>query len=110
MIVWRGRGIAVALIAFGSLILVELFTRSRFVEKDFYQNHGWPKLVGFWMAAALVYALRSWLGGGQEAVSIEPRTGKETRLSSKNSLFHISVRYWPLILFGLGIVFFFVRG
>lgn len=109
MIVWRGRGIVIALIAFACLVFAELFTRSMFVDRRYYQVHGWPKLAGFWLAAALVYSLRSWLGGGRESWSVDSETGKEMKHSEEDSLFHVRVRFWPLILVGLGVVFFFVH-
>lgn len=109
MIIWRGRGIVVAIIAFGCLVLTELITRSAFGDGMYYQTHGWPKLAGFWVAAGLVFALRSWLDGGQDRVLVDKETGTETKLPAENALFFIAVRFWPLILLGLGVAFFFVR-
>jgi hypothetical protein len=109
MIVWRGRGIVVAVIAFGCLIFVEIATRLRFRDQRYYQTHGWPKLVGFWMAASLVFAFRSWLGDMQGRTLIDKETGQEVNMISKSSLFLIPVRFWPVILIALGVVFFFVR-
>jgi hypothetical protein len=109
MIIWRGKGIVVAIITFGCLVLTELITRSVFGDERYYQTHGWPKVAGFWLAAGLVFALRSWLGGRQERTLVEKETGKEIKLSSEGALFFVTVRFWPLILLGLGVVFFFVR-
>jgi hypothetical protein len=109
MIIWRGKGIVIALIAFGCLVFTEIFTRSMFGDERYYQTHGWPKLVGFWVAAGLIYALRSWLGGGQERTLIDKATGEEIKMSSESALFFIPARFWPSILLGLGIVFLFVH-
>jgi hypothetical protein len=109
MNIWRGKGIVVAFIAFGCLILTELATRSMYGDKTYYQSHGWPKLAGFWVAAALVYMLQPWFGGRQERTLVDKETGKEITVSFQSALFLIPVRYWPLILLGLGVVFLFVR-
>lgn len=110
MIVWRGRGGVIALIAFGCLLLTELTTRSAFSEPNYYQNHGWPKLVGFWIAAGIVYALKSWLGVGDVRTLVDKGTGKEIRASSEGQLFFIPARYWPVVLLVCGVAFYFVRG
>src|SRR5579863_2215060 len=104
MIVWKGRGGVVALIAFGCLVLAELVTRRVFNDPSYYQNHGWPKLAGFWIAAALVYALGSWLCVGQERTLVDKGTGQEIKASLEGPLFLIPARYWPPILFGVGLL------
>jgi len=40
MIIWRGRGILVALIAFGCLLLTEVITRVSFHSDSYYQQNG----------------------------------------------------------------------
>jgi hypothetical protein len=99
----------VALIAFGCLVLSELLTRSMFGDERYYQTHGWPKLAGLWVAAGLVYLLRSWFGSGKSRTLIDKETGKEITLSSESALLFIPGRLWPPILLALGVVFFFVR-
>jgi hypothetical protein len=110
MVIWRGRGGVIALIAFGCFVLTEMVTRASFGDTSYYQTHGWPKLVAFWVAAGFVYALRSWLGVGQERTLIDKGTGQEIKLCREGQLFFIYARYWPVILLGCGIVFLFVRG
>jgi hypothetical protein len=104
MIVWEGRGGVVPLIAFGCLVLAELFTRRVFNDPSYYQNHGWPKLAGFWIAAGLAYALRSWLCVEQERTLIDKATGQEVKTSLEGSFLFIPTRYWPPILFGVGLL------
>jgi hypothetical protein len=105
MIVWRGRGILIAIITFGCLLITELLTRTFYRDNTNYQQHGWPKLIGFLVAAGLVWQMS--LFEREDSVSAENATGI---FREQDSLFHISVRYWPRILCGLGIVFYFVRG
>jgi hypothetical protein len=109
VLVWRGKGGVIALITFGSLVLSDLLTRAIFVDPRYYQTHEWPKLVGFWVSAGVVYALFSWLGVGQERALIDKATGQEIKASLEGELFFIPARFWPAILVGLGIVFFIVR-
>ena len=109
MVIWRGRGIAIVLIAFGCFVLTEVATRAAFGDTTYYQTHGWPKLVAFWVAAGIVYALRSWLGVGQERTLVEKGTGQEVKMSREAQLFFVSARYWPAILLACGIAFYFVR-
>lgn len=109
MIIWRGKGGVIALIAFGSFLLAEWFTRAAFHDDTYYQNHGWPKLLALWTAAAVVYALGSWFGVKQERTLIDKSTGQEIKVSREGELFFIPARYWPMILVVLGGLFF-VRG
>jgi hypothetical protein len=76
---------------------------------NFYQTHGWPKLIAFWAAAGLVYAMRSWFGVEQERTLIDKASGQEIRFSLEGQLFFVAARYWPAILLTAGIVFFFVH-
>ena len=108
MIIWRGRGIVIALVAFACLLLSEFVIEAAYADDRYYQSHGWPKLIAFWSAAALVYAFRSWLGVGQLRTVIDKDTGQEIRLSSEGALFFVPARFWPAVLVGLGFVFLFV--
>jgi hypothetical protein len=105
---WRGRGIVIGLIVFGCLCLNELGTRRTFGERDYYQNHGWPKLVGFWAAAAFVYVLQPWLNAGKVRTQTDPISGK-TRTTKEASFFFIPARHWPALLLVCGVLFYFVR-
>ena len=107
MIIWRGKVIAVALITFGCLVLSDLASRLISGDDKYYETHGWPKLIGFWVAAGFVFALRSWFEPAVTGAEIQ--TGKEVSPPPQNELFFVSVRFWPPILLALGVVFFFVR-
>jgi hypothetical protein len=108
MIIWSGFGFLVAVVGFGCLILTELMTRAAFDEK-YYQAHGWPKLAGIWVAAALVYVLGLWLDRQPGRAMIDKATGQEVVLKRSHSLFFIPVRYWVYIFLVLGIVLLFVK-
>jgi hypothetical protein len=108
MIIWRGRGIVVALIAFGCLVVTEILTRGWFHDDTYYQQHGWPKLAGFLVAALIVW----WLSGSSRSEDNSALAVQETQapiLRRQDQLFFIPVRYWPLLLCLLGLVFYFIR-
>jgi|SRR5579863_3615190 len=107
MIVWRGRGILVAIITFVCLLVTELLTRFFFRNNTYYQQYGWPKLSGFLVAAALVWSLSRHKGDDPRGIQDLTR---EPLLRKQDTLFHIPVRNWPPILCVLGIIFYFVRG
>jgi len=110
MIVWRGRGILIVLIAFGCLLVAELLTRAGFHDDTYYQQHGWPKLVGFLVAACVIWCM---LPRRESEVSAGPGfqsgTTRESVLREQDRLFFVPARYWPAILCVLGVVFYFVR-
>jgi|ERR1022692_952145 hypothetical protein len=106
MIVWRGRGILVAIITFGCLLLIELLTRFLSHDNTYYQEHGWPKLAGFLAAASLVY----WLSPRKRVdFTCTSEWARRFLFREQDTLFHDSVKYWPRILCMLGVAFYFVR-
>jgi hypothetical protein len=106
MIIWRGRGVLVAIITFGCLLVTELLTRSFYHDNTYYQQHGWPKLAAFLVAAILVWGLSR--REGDDSGGVQPAV-REPLLREQDTLFLISVRYWPRIPFVLAFVFYFVR-
>ena len=108
MIVWNGRGGVVAAIAFGCLLGSEILSESYFHDDTYYQQHGWPKLAGFLVAAGLGW----WLQHSSEhdgILSVDQATPlrKPPFLRRSDGLFFIPVRLWPAILCVLGVIFFF---
>ena len=108
MIVWHGRGAIVAAVGFGSLLVSELICRAYFHDDRYYQQHGWPKLAGFLVAAGVVWLLQR--NRDAEVLEVANRQiEKGPILRRRDSLFFVPVSFWPLILCGLGVVFYFVR-
>jgi len=106
MIVWRGRGGLVAIIAFGCLVATELLTRWMFHDDNYYQQHGWPKLISLLVAAGLVWRL-SYREGDEYTITNPEK--RNPLLREQDTLFHISVKYWPGILCVLGLISYFIR-
>jgi hypothetical protein len=107
MIVWQGRGIIVAVITFGCLVATELFTRFTYHDNTYYQRHGWPKLAGFLIAAAIVWSISR---RGEDDRTRDAAITREPLLRPRDTLFHIPIKYWPRVLCVLGVIFYFVRG
>jgi hypothetical protein len=103
VIFWRGQGYLVPIITFGCLLLSDWLTTVLFGDKDFYADHGWPKLTAFLVAAALVFGIDRLLDSG---VKYDDEIASPTK--DHDTFFFLPVRYWPLILCGLGILFFFI--
>jgi len=106
MIIWRGRGWLVAIVTFGCLFATELLTRSFYHDNTNYQQQGWPKLAAFLVAAIIVWALSR--RERDDSVGVQTET-REPLLREQDTLFFISVRYWPCVLCVLSLVFYFVR-
>ncbi len=125
MIVHRGRGGLIAVIAFLCLLAAETLTRIHFHDNTYYQQHPWPKTAACLLAAFLVWWLsprkpqaavpspanRQWLiSSSQDTPPIEPESSafKVTFFRETDSFFLIPVKYWPLILCAIGVVLYFV--
>jgi hypothetical protein len=109
MIVWRRKGFVIAVVTFGCLFASDGLTARHFQDHNFYATHGWPKLTGFLVAAAIVWAL-SYRRKKDETLGIqEDETPRHPFLEDEDSLFFIPARYWPGILGALGVLFFFIR-
>jgi len=123
MIVWRGRGIVIALVGFGCSLAAELFTRAHFHDENYYQQHSWPILAAFCLAALIIWflaspyteppgrALKDWLDTPSVPIpAVEPEKPR-FRIAffrQTDSLFFIPARFWPAIFLGLGVLFYFL--
>lgn len=96
---FHGLGLAIPVIAFTCLMAVNLLSDITF-GRGTYGDYGLPKLLGCWLAAWAVHYARPYLGHANEHGA--PATPWEARW-----LF-IRARYWPGILFALGIVMMFM--
>jgi hypothetical protein len=106
MIIWRGRGIVIALIAFGCLLFTELATETTFSDADYYQTHGWPKLAALWLAALIVYQMLPWFEVQRTRFGYIPG---QPEVVPQSELFFVPARFWPQVLIALGVVLLFVK-
>ena len=54
MIIWSGLGFVVPGLAIVCFFVTQLAMTSIFQGDRYYTQHGWPKLLAFWIAALLV--------------------------------------------------------
>ena len=108
MIIWQGLGFIVPLVLIGILALVEAMTEAALHDDQYYQEHGWPILVGFCLTAVVIWRLASKLNARRGRTVIDKATGEEFEIKPRHSLFFIKMEYWPPILVVIGVVAFFV--
>src|SRR5215469_12673819 len=105
---WKGRGWLVAVATGGCLLASDYLTGLYYHDSNFYAQHGWPKLAAFWAAAAIVQLSlprRDEVPNGTMDVRQDNSLFRE-----QDALIYVPIRWWPLVLFLLGIAFYFVRG
>jgi hypothetical protein len=105
MLIWRGRGFLIALAALACLAAADYATAAWSGDENYYRTHGWPILLAFALAAALVYKMRAWLGVGQTRVLVDPVANRHVVFNQESSLFFVPARYWPAVLPVLGVAF-----
>ena len=109
VIIWRGRGILVGIITAACLLLCDGITAAYFHDKDFYADHGWPKLLAFLVSAGLVWILVP----KPPPKETDPDLLRYEELkppAEGDALFFVPMRYWPAILVVLGVLFYFIPG
>jgi hypothetical protein len=125
MIIHRGRGGFIAFIVFLCLGAADLYTQLHNSDHPDSPTHGGPKLVAYLVAAFLVWwlsprenpnivdhdAKHTWVvSSSQDAAAVEadPSPLKFTLFLETDSLFFISVRYWPMLLCAVGVILYFL--
>jgi hypothetical protein len=106
MIIWSGWGILVGIAGVACLVVTELFVNTAMHNDQFYQTHGWPKMLGLWIAAAVSWPIGRAMNQGDQRWLVDPETGERVvvRTGGGHSLFFIPVRYWWIVFAVLGVV------
>jgi len=107
-LIWSGLGFLVGLITFGCLVATEFLVEAAYHDDRYYQANGWPKFLGFAIAAAIVAIVGRRLKRRQGRVLIDPETGSEVIVNPRHTFFFIRVDRWAPILLVLGVLFSFV--
>ncbi|MCI0459403.1 MAG: hypothetical protein L0Z62_20830 [Gemmataceae bacterium] len=112
MIIWSGWGFLVAVIGLACLVATQLGVNAAMQDDQYYQTNGWPKLVGLFLVAALLWPVGRTLNRQrQERELVDPATGERVVLHSGggHTFFFIPVEYWAPICLVLGVIFLFVK-
>jgi hypothetical protein len=109
MIIWSGWGFLAAVIGFGCLLLTEYSVEAAMQDEQYYQNHGWPKFVGFVVAAVVVWPVGRALNRYQPGRElIDANTGERVVLPASgggHTLFFVPMEYWAALFVVIGLVF-----
>ena len=106
IVIWSGRGLVAGVVGFACLILTQLAVDAGTHDERFFTNHGWPKLVGLWLAAAVVWPLGRALNRRTERRLLDPTSGQRVvvRSGGGHSLFFVPVQHWSVIYLLLGVI------
>lgn len=107
MIIWQGFGWLIAVFCFGCLMITEMCVNGAMHDRNYYETHGWPKLLGFWIAAGVSWPLGRSMSREAQQKATNPETGKAIVIPSQetHTLFFIPVQYWWAVFLVLGVVF-----
>jgi len=105
IIIWRGFGFLVAVIAFGCSLVGNLIANAIAGER-YFDHHKWPLGVSLLVAAAICWFLGDYLRKRPGRVVIDKQTGKEFTLRKTHSLFFIPMHWWAPILGGCALIAF----
>ena len=108
MIIWSGFGFLVPIIAFGCLLASEAGIEAFSHDDKFYQMHGWPKLVAFLVAAAIVWPIGAVLERRGGRTLIDPATGEQVKVGGRHTFFFLPMKWWSLACIASGVAFLFV--
>lgn len=114
MIISSGYGYFVVVVIAICIMLTQILTDGITHDHHYYQKHGWPKLLGFWIAASIVWPLGRSLNREKQKGYYDPWNWVESIMSFekdkplRHAFFFIPMQYWAFIFVVLGIIFMFV--
>jgi hypothetical protein len=106
MLIWRGWGILVAVVAFLGLVLMQLVADALYGSGTYSSQTGRWAPLGLLLAAAILWPLGRRLNGGEKRQLVDPRTGETFEVRREHSLFFIRMEYWAAILAAVALVVF----
>jgi len=109
IVFWSGWGFLVPIIGLLQLAVMELVVNGLSGAPGYYENHGWPKLLGFLLGGSSIWLLASFLRRRDAGrVLIDKASGREMVLRRSHQFMFIPMIYWAPIFGALGLVFLFV--
>jgi hypothetical protein len=108
MLVWRGYGILVVVLAVVANIATNALAEHFWGKPLPHDIRGGAMFGGMLLAAALVYGLHLFVErSNQPRVVVDKATGQEITLKSAHDFFYVPIKFWPYILVVLGIFIYF---
>ncbi len=102
MIIWTRWGILIGLLGLACLALTQLTVNAAMQDDQFYRSHGWPKLLGLWIAAGLSWPIGRAMNRGHERQLLDPESGEPVVVRSGGGAHSSSSRFntggsssWP---------------
>ena len=106
---FQGVGLFVPVITFLSSIVAEALVEAIMRDKGYYEQHAWPTLAGFGLAAVAVAILARGFEHHNPTVGFDEKTGGKIETHRVNSFLGLPMHRWPVVLVGIGLVVFVVR-
>ncbi|HUK46640.1 MAG TPA: hypothetical protein VLW06_03570 [Terriglobales bacterium] len=97
MIIWRGNGIAIAGVVFGTALAANLLA-DRFGGPRYWDTHGWPLAASFAIDSVILLSINRAVSERQAQMAVEGAPVQTPPLVKKNDLFYIGFRWWAFIL------------
>ncbi|HEX2606543.1 MAG TPA: hypothetical protein VHK91_04150 [Flavisolibacter sp.] len=100
MIIWKGMGFLVLVVAVAVGALMSLL-----FESAFHINRDWGAATGALVSAGIIWYMGRYFNApSRDKVLIDKATGQEVVLKPDHSLFFIKMQYWAFIIGGIGVV------
>ena len=104
MIIWRGLGFLVPIIAIAMLFVVTLVFESVFPNPKYIDENPWTWMVLGICAAAPLWFIGRILNNQPGRTLIDKETGEETEFRRRHDLFFISMELWGLAAAVIGVI------
>ncbi len=98
MIIWRGWGILVVIVAALAVVGTQLATTALFGAETYARHNAWLFPLGLALAAPIVWLLGRRLNGRGGRTLVDPATGRRVVVRRDHSLFFIRMEYWAIVL------------
>ena len=104
MIVWRGYGILVPIIAFAALVLMQLAVDGLLAD-DYWKTHRWPLPAAAVIAGGVLWTIGRRVNAGRVQHWVDPASGLEfTRRGAAHSFFYVPMEWAGVAVAALGLL------
>ena len=104
IIIWRGVGGLVLLIAIGGCLFVNIITSAVFHHDNYFQAFLWPKIVALWLIAVICWFVGKYFNGKPGRIVIDKATGQEVCEKPNHHLMFVKMEYWGPIFLVISLV------